>query len=1066
MVKRLNICCRLLVLMVMLLATAGSATDQSSKKDSLSILILSSVPLLDKGYETKLKADGIQVACTSYYQTFSYEFLKRFNLIILDKTPLAGATHGIYRPKELHFERNIETIRKYVNAGGGLLVYANLADAGGPRAGGFDNAMKPWGIKVEQSCVIYPESISNPWRFDNSINWTEKLNQNHPATKGLKRIYFPSAVLRWDDCYAAPPLVCDNNWTPIVETMPGTDTRNFLRYKWILNNKTEKTYTLGAVRDIGKGRVGVLSINPIYTHRNGYTLNPIVSEMCTGPVDGIILDKGDGKISSDTGKMLFNLYNWLGDNSSQGFGGYKTGETIIAQKIVGMKTLPTEYYKFLIGIHSNYSDGKGSVKEYAEAAQKAGYKAIVFTENFAKMKPGSYSELVKECEKNTNDKIICIPGYQIDDQDRNSIILAGAPRVPPKTWLTDDGRRLIQTQMVYLCLYNTLTIIHHADSNPLPKERLKHFQAMSVYTYRDGKLIDNSLSAYMWQVKSASNPHPVAVHEVFSPDKVALAAKTGFQQIIISDKAENAAGYFKFGQGHYFESPAKYMITEGPIVYRWGGGRPKPMTPDQFQVGIGVRSDTVLKYVKIYDGFNLVRKWLPHNSRNFQQTAYFRDGAQLHLFVMAEDNVGHKVISSSMRTAPKRYFIRCADRQNWLGSIAIFYTGQDAMGGLNHLSIPVEGVPEGKDIFTPVRGACMAAKANYPFVCGNVVLTESEINEKYVRALYKEVAFDAKPSMVSKTSNIYDCLIRHWSFTTGKSCDFNLGMVEYNVKLKRDVEPIIQNGMFPRFVVLLDNKYNWYKDGKLVSGTIPGGKTIDVPVGGMVGGFIVLSPGMTAGGGWLGLKANLPGSGQVKQGTAFNAKLLYTAPVKANSREVKNHFEKDPAMWLKTLGFGPEKPYKINIKTGTPENVIFPLQYKAVDGGVTGSVEKTAKLPVNTTMCVTGLNENMPVGMWRPGSGSIDYTGVFENAAYFMLDTSIKGEFFAGNLITSDNPDLRIEIVFWTADRIYLEVHNPTGNPVTAQIKSASEITGMFKLNTKISVNKGSSLIFKKGKTI
>ena len=106
----------------------------------------------------------------------------------------------------------------------------------------------------------------------------------------------------------------------------------------------------------------------------------------------------------------------------------------------------------------------------------------------------------------------------------------------------------------------------------------------------------------------------------------------------------------------------------------------------------------------------------------------------------------------------------------------------------------------------------------------------------------------------------------------------------------------------------------------------------------------------------------------------------------------------------------------------------------------------------------------MPVGMWRQGSSSIDFTGAFENAAYFMLDTSVKGGFYAGNMITSDNPDLRVEIVYWTPEGIFLEVHNPTKSKITAKLKTPDVISGLFKLDTKVTVPSGSSLILKKGK--
>ena len=172
--------------------------------------------------------------------------------------------------------------------------------------------------------------------------------------------------------------------------------------------------------------------------------------------------------------------------------------------------------------------------------------------------------------------------------------------------------------------------------------------------YRDGKMIDNSLSAYMWQIGNASNPHPITVHEVYSPDKVALAAKTGFQQILPSDNITNAAGYFRAGLGHYFGTPARYMISQGPIVDKWVI-RPKDMGPaeehrDQFRVDVGVKSDIGLKSVKIYDGFKLVRKWLPQNRKEFSASAFFRHDRQYDLFVMAEDKSGEVAITNGVRT--------------------------------------------------------------------------------------------------------------------------------------------------------------------------------------------------------------------------------------------------------------------------------------------------------------------------------------------------------------------------------------------------------------------------------
>ena len=43
---------------------------------------------------------------------------------------------------------------------------------------------------------------------------------------------------------------------------------------------------------------------------------------------------------------------------------------------------------------------------------------------------------------------------------------------------------------------------------------------------------------------------PVVVHELFSPEEVATAAKTGFQQIMPADTPAHAAAYFRAGIAH------------------------------------------------------------------------------------------------------------------------------------------------------------------------------------------------------------------------------------------------------------------------------------------------------------------------------------------------------------------------------------------------------------------------------------------------------------------------------------------------------------------------------------
>ena len=139
----------------------------------------------------------------------------------------------------------------------------------------------------------------------------------------------------------------------------------------------------------------------------------------TGASTGFILSGGDGTTASDDGKLLENLYRWLAEPGVQAGG---TGVaprppiTFTTNPVLDWDALvmppscgtarfrralttsstttrtPTppspgelKFFRALIGVHSSYSDGQGSVADYAAAAKKAGYSVIAFTETFEKL---------------------------------------------------------------------------------------------------------------------------------------------------------------------------------------------------------------------------------------------------------------------------------------------------------------------------------------------------------------------------------------------------------------------------------------------------------------------------------------------------------------------------------------------------------------------------------------------------------------------------------------------------------------------------------------------------------
>ena len=1103
-------------------ATASSLADLKTGGASggpITILYLGEGVGSGSGYGEELARQGVAFTSCSYFEPLTADFIKKFNVIVVDRLPPIGAEYDVFGQRMAAYWANMKLVRLAVEQGAGALIYPDLADGGGMKCGGWNQEMKPWGIQIQQMCIRDPARGCEVWnsqigKGDNAYCWTENLVK-HPVTDGLKRVYYASANLRWDDCYTAPPLICDKSWTPLVMAMPGATVAQQVDDKWSDQPIPQGGLVLAAVRNVGKGRVGVLAVHPYYVHQVGYArlADGRHGEMSPGVVDGIVLKKGDGKVPSDTGALVMRMYAWLGANSAAaGFGGYKSGDPIgkgtalfsedakqfnpvqdFDQYVmppswrhkgalveVGKDqyfpelsdpfiTGEMKYFKALVGAHSELSDGKGSVANYATQAKKAGYSLLVFTENFEKLSRENWDKLVAQCEQNSSDSLVCLPGYDIQDPDGNHFIVIAASSYPRASWLTPDGKRIKNPHMLTLALYNHMVVAHRSGGGPLPYERLKHFQGMTVFTYRDGKLVDDSQKAYAWQVQNGSMPHPITVHELFDPAEVASAAKAGFQQIMPSDTVRNAVGYFRIGLPHFWEAPARYMVSEGPIVYNWVSS-PKDIGPDaenrrHFRVAIGVKSDVPLASVTLYDGFTAVRHWLPTGT-DFQATADFQQSHQYDLYVVAHDVNGRRALTSAIRTVPERHHYRCGDRQNWLGDMFPFncvYTGTPLPDGLD-IMMPIKGTAEGSALFTDVPGTCMAPKINFPFTCNDVSLMEVNLDEKYTSALFNKpgwpsVGLDAMPSLPSQPSEVYTAKRRNYSFTPGRSGKHWLILSEFDITLKRDVEPVNVAGLFPAFGSLRGTNFFRFEAETPVSGVLAKQGVHDVPKGTLAGGYIALSDGLQIQDAKFGLAPVKGNPAMIPAGTHLIARFLTAVHGGgAYSFAWSNYgFADNPEGWLRAMGFAGPTPYQLTVTRGKLEGIAYLASMTPAGGGVAGEVTQTAEIPYDVPLQIRGLNDHWVAGSWREG-GAVAYTGVFEGTAWPRLDVSKKGKFYAGSLLTCGNNDLVLEIVKWTQDAIKIEVHNPTNKPIETTLSTPVEMTNYKAIDRKVTVPAGTTV--------
>jgi hypothetical protein len=1086
---------------------AGAASPALPKPAS-GIAVLFLAPEIDPAYGRQLAGAGLACTNASYYDPMPYEFLKRFDVLVIDKLPIAGEEFNVFGQHMIPFWANMSNVWRCVEEGAGALVYANLADCGGALCAGWNDRMRPWGVQLMQACVVDPARKIEPWKAYGELwyTWTDRLAP-HPVTEGLKRVYYACGNARWDDCYLTPPLLCDTNWTPLVTAMPTARAGTEIDGEWFFHSVMTNDLVLAAVRPCGKGRLAAIAINPAYTHKFGTwrLANKGYAEMSYGYIDGIVLSKGDGQIPSDTGALLSRLYGWLAAHSSAaGHGGFKSGDPVVrlpsaqseeaqafspvldfdnltqppswrhrpaAVRRDGKTYFPElsdplvtgelRFFKALIGAHTALSDGQGTVEQYADEARQAGYSLLVFTETFDRLSPANWDRLSADCARCTTDDLVCLPGLDIADVEGSRFVIIAPSYYPPATWLTPDGKRLAKTQMINLLYGNHMVVAHRPATSPMPFKRLKHFQGLTVATYRGGTLVDDGFEAYAWQVLNGSVPHPIVIHEMFGPAEVAVAAKTGYQQRMPYDTARGAAAYFRVGIGHYFEAPARYLISEGPIVTAWAL-TPKDVGPAEenrrhFRVDVGVTNDLPLAVVRLMDGPAVVRRWLP-GTNVFQARADFQHSRQYDLFVLAEDVKGRRVLTSSIRTVTDRFHHRCSDRQNWLGHVGIYYTGTRLGDGLD-IRMPIQGTEEGNGLFPGTPGACMAGTVNFPFTTPDVVLTEVTLRDVYVNALSRDVGYDAMPSRASKPSTVYDARVRRYSFTPSRGFGACPTVVEFDIRLKRGVAMRNPTNLFPAFGSAGGTNRCIGRNGKLESAAfVKKAPALDLPIGSAAGGYLALSEGLRFEDGRFGLKPPAPANGLLASGTAFRARFLIAGAGARADNAMASALDAACAAWVGAVGLAVPPPYTLALTRGEAiGDRTFPPAFAAKDGGIAGAVSRTAPLPFPLPMEVRGLNPNWPAGLWRGGT-SVAYTGVFEGRAWPRLDTALNAPFYAGNVLTADSPDVVLEVVKWTPTALRIEAHNPTDRPIETVIRTPGEITSLKALQRKVTLPPGQTV--------
>ncbi|MHB9023309.1 MAG: hypothetical protein ACYC7E_03930 [Armatimonadota bacterium] len=718
-----------LVLLVLLSLAAWAAPRPVAGKAAAPSLLFIGKPgnYLEVAYLQELQAQGFQVQSAAWEEV-SPRMLRRYNAVIVvsytGEANVEAGVEGGFTPLKQRF------IAEYLKAGGGVLFFTNTVGAYGKgKLGTVPQWLKQFGMNLYVEAIVDPKRavLASPpslKRYSIKFAWTDAITP-HPTTAGVKNLWYPVGWGGHTASYAVP-LEVSHQWTKLVQTGPDA-TLNILPPSdmWpelCRQNPPKGPYTLLASRTVNNGRLLICGVHPMWTVESPYHSS----------LGSVIMKVGEQGKPSDFARLFENSYRWLAAPSLQmGIYGMAVGELPpVPGDTQGIDwsqlTFPgpvTKYYRGTVGAHTALSTGKGTVKEWADAAKAAGFDFIIFAEDMAAMNKDKWLELHRQCKAATTPSFIAYPGLEY----RNPIGTRGFLPVGyrytdwfPKEWLTPDGKMLNidrgwSPQKGWGATKNAsgqiMTFLTHMENGyfdyakgPTPPWDHKLYSYFTVFSTEKKQPLDSALKDYLHVCASASNPAPYALDLLFDPADLTGAIQAGRPHLVVSADPDprapedtslqtvfdrfvvNNAAY-TLGSGCYrgWQGP---VATQGPALrfmfrggYQWEGVEfPRywierhagPQEKDWYmpswyglKLCLDADSPAGIKSVTLYDGDQLFRQYDGKGQRQVRITLDVVQAPTRHLIAVVTDANGKQAVSREIWMEQQmQLYTYCGDRVN------------------------------------------------------------------------------------------------------------------------------------------------------------------------------------------------------------------------------------------------------------------------------------------------------------------------------------------------------------------------------------------------------------------
>ncbi len=619
-----------------------------------------------------------------------YESLKRFHVVIWPMEyegsyQLTDALRGTADVARRALER-------YVADGGGLLIVAQAVRYPGDDDELYNNMLiEGFGAQMMHEGVFDPErEFLSPQTLifrPESFFWTEAVAA-HPVTEDVQRLYLPT---RRGEAPGVEAIDYSDDWT-VVLSGEASARSYFVGHENVL--KLDRPATLqssppiAAVREFGAGRVVMYAVPERQLFLNyGNPVWPGVSE-----------EVGDaaGGHPSDSLKMAVNALRWLAE-PAQEIEGFGTWEPASYRPVEYPGSVewdsaefapPTAGARGVVGAHTAYTDGSGTVAEYAAAARAAGLAFVVFTDPLEMLSEQEFAALRADCAAASDESFYACPGVEYTDAHGIRWAAWGEKVIYPPPIAVLGGKEFTYFDGTIVHLTGKYEIDNSFCPNAIvgydalraanvhPANLWWFFRFMPL-VYEGTELVEDNFDEYLYSLRDLRWLSLSSFTRLREPGELAAAADAC---ATVLPRPEDVRPWCNSRCGTYHGYEGKGYVTEGPTINQWWAINTQMESPwwltrgaQRVRLRFSVASEAGIDEVVIRDAnFGVVRRFEGGGAQSLEREFEMAHDRQRYLQLTVTDTNGKRAIGHYwLLYCYKSGLYRCGDNLNTLGSASV-----------------------------------------------------------------------------------------------------------------------------------------------------------------------------------------------------------------------------------------------------------------------------------------------------------------------------------------------------------------------------------------------------------